>query len=354
MDLFELGCRCLDIPYLKIFMDAAGLLGQGVTVPLIGIVFWLYGFYAKKAKVNRVGWAVLAALLGAAIVVNVLKLAIQLPRPTPRSSYGFPSGDSGTAFSFAAVIATAFPELAPAVFLLATLAAISRVYFRAHYVWDVVGGALIGVVCGSYLARLILGPRPARTGSWRKRVIWVGTGVLALSAGGFFFAVERNIARHRVVNDFSFRPPAPAVAVDFGTDSARPYLLNGWSPNQSWRQPALSINWAIGRNASLNLPLDSGQIYRVRFRAYPYRPTGFTCQWIDMRLNDHLVQRIHLEQDWNAYEVLVPKELVHSGANRVEFHFASANTLDWHGINPERKALSVAFDMMQIIPDLPR
>jgi hypothetical protein len=296
----------------------------------------------------------LAALLAAALVVNVLKLAIQIPRPTPRSSYGFPSGDSGTAFSFAAVIAAAFPNLAPAVFFLATLAAISRLYFRAHYQWDVVGGALIGVVCGSYLARRILGPRPARTGSWWKRVIWVGTGGLALSAGGFFLAVERNIAQHRVVDDFSFKPLAPAVAIDFGTDSARPYLLNGWSPNQSWRQPPLSINWAIGRNASLNFSLDSGQNYRVRFRAYPFRPTGFTCQWIDMRLNDHLVQRVYLEQDWNTYEVLFPRELVHGGANRVELHFASANTLDWHGINPEGKALSVAFDMMRITPDPPR
>jgi hypothetical protein len=70
-----------------------------------------------------------------------------------------------------------------------------------------------------------------------------------------------------------------------------------------------------------------------------------------MKLNDHLVQRVYLEQDWNGYEVPFPGELIRSDGNRVEFHFAHADAADWHGINPERRALSVAFDMMQFIPD---
>ena len=351
MDFFELGCSCLETPYLKTFMDAAGLLGRGVTVPLIGAALWFYGYYTKNTKVKRLGWTVLAALLVSALVVNVLKLALQLPRPTPWSGYGFPSGDSGTAFSFAAVIATAFPGLAPLVFSLATLAAISRLYFRAHYVFDVLGGAVIGFVCGSYFARRMLHKQPARPVSWSARATWVGIGVLTLTTGAIFFRLESNIARHRIVNDISLPSISPAVEIDFGTDSARPFLLNGWSSNETWRQPTLSINWVVGRDAALNVPLGTGRNYRVRFRAYPYRPTGFTCRWIDMRLNDHLVQRVYLEQDWNAYEVLFPKELIHNDGNRVEFHFAAADTLDWHGINPERRALSVAFDVMQFIPD---
>jgi hypothetical protein len=304
--------------------------------------------------VKRLGWAVLAALLVSAFVVNILKLVLQLPRPTPRSGYGFPSGDSGTAFSFAAVIATAFPGLAPLVFSLATLAAISRLYFRAHYVLDVLGGAVIGILCGTCFARRMLHKQPARPVSWSARAAWVGIGVLTLATGAFFFRLESNIARHRVVNDSSVPSTSPATEIDFGTDSARPFLLNGWSPDETWRQPTLSINWVVGRDAALNVPLGSGRNYRVRFRAYPYRPTGFTCQWINIRVNDQLVQRVYLEQDWNMYEVSLPQRLVKAGVNRVEFHFAAADTLDWHGINPERRALSVAFDVMQFIPDQAR
>ena len=131
--------------------------------------------------------SVLAAILVSALVVNVLKLVLQLPRPTPRSGYGFPSGDSGAAFSFAAVIATALPTLAPLVFSLATLDAVSRLYFRAHYVFDVLGGAVIGIVCGSYFARRMLHKQSARPVSWSARATWVGIGVLTLTTGAFFF-----------------------------------------------------------------------------------------------------------------------------------------------------------------------
>lgn len=351
MDFFELGCRSLETPYLNTFMDAAGLLGRGFTVPLIGAALWIYGHYRKNAKAKDLGLAVLVSLLVSAIAVNAIKLVLQLPRPTPRTGYGFPSGDSGTAFSFAAVVGVAFPTSAPWVFLLATLASISRLYFRAHYVWDVVGGALIGLASGAYFARTRLAAQPALTASWSARVIWPAIGVIAAASAVFFLRLEGNIARHRVGDDFSLSSIAPAAVIDFGADSARPYLSNGWSTNTTWRQPAASINWVEGRDASLNVALVQGQDYRARFRAYPYRPAGFTCQTIAIKLNDQPVQRVYLEQDWNAYEVLLLKQLVKTGTNRVGLHFAYADTANWHGINPGRKPLSVAFDIMQFIPE---
>lgn len=351
MDFFELGCSCLGTPHLKTFMDAVGLLGRGVTVPLIGAALWIYGHYAKNTELKRLGWAVLAALLVSAAVVNLLKLILQFPRPTPRSSYGFPSGDSGTAFSFAAAVATTFPTLAAAAYLLATLAAISRLYFRAHYVWDVIGGAVIGAACGIYFAKRLVQRRSARQSHWSARVAWVGIGGVALASGAFFVRLEANIMQHRIVNDSSTPSTSPATEIDFGTDSARPFLSYGWSPNESWRQPVVSINWAIGRDASLRVSLETGRNYRVRFRAYPYRPAGFTCQWVELRVNGRLVQRVYLEQEWNSYEVSIPKALVQTGDNRVDLHFAHADTADWHGVNPGRKPLSVAFDKMQFISE---
>lgn len=350
MDFFEIGCSCLETRSLHAFMDAAGLLGRGLTVPLIGAALWIYGHYRKNSRVKDLGWAVLVSLLVSALAVNLIKLGLQLPRPTPRTGYGFPSGDSGTAFSFAAVIGTAFPSLAPWAFLLATLASISRLYFRAHYVWDAVGGALIGLASGGYIARRKLGSRSAATGSWSARAIWLATGALAAASGVFFLRLESYIAKHKVADGVNPPSIVAAAEIDFGSNAAQTYLLNGWSPNETWRQPALSINWAVGRDAALNVALAPDKDYRVRFRAYPYRPAGFTCQSIEISVNDQPIGRVYLEQDWNGYEVLLPKKLIQGGANRIGLHFAYADTADWHGVNPGRKPLSVAFDLMQFIP----
>lgn len=43
----------------------------------------------------------------AAVLSVLLKSSLQLPRPTPRSGFGFPSGDSATAFGVAAAVGTA-------------------------------------------------------------------------------------------------------------------------------------------------------------------------------------------------------------------------------------------------------
>jgi hypothetical protein len=88
----------------------------------------------------------------------------------------------------------------------------------------------------------MLHKQPARLVSWLAWITWVGIGVLALATGAFFFRLENTIAQHRLVNDSSLASTSLATEIDFGTDSARPFLLNGWSPNKTWRQPTLSIN----------------------------------------------------------------------------------------------------------------
>jgi len=43
------------------------------------------------------------------------------------------------------------------------------------------------------------------------------------------------------------------------------------------------------------------------------------------------------------------KSLLHEKENKLEFLFAHASNLNWHGVNPERKPLSVAFDLLQLL-----
>lgn len=68
-------------------------------------------------------------------------------------------------------------------------------------------------------------------------------------------------------------------------------------------------------------------------------------------MNDRHAGAVYLEQDWNTYELRLPKSLLHEKENQLEFLFSHASNLKWHGVNPERKPLSVAFDLLQLLPN---
>jgi membrane-associated phospholipid phosphatase len=353
MDFLELGCACLQFHFLKPFMDAVGLLGRGLTAPAIGLGLLALGYCRKRPALKRTGWAVLISLAISALLINLLKIFLQSPRPTPRSGYGFPSGDSGTVFSLATVIGVAFPTLAPLSMLLASLASISRLYFRAHYVLDIFGGAGIGIICGKTVAsRMLPDHRRSWFCSWPARLFWSGTVLLIISSAIFFFQLERKIAEHRLPDTIKRGAPA-AVVIDLGTPAAKPYLLEGWSTDKLWRDPPLTINWVEGWNASLAVSLKPDHDWRLRLRAYPYRPQGFVCQWADVSVGGRSLGRIYLEQDWNTYELRLPGSWVAMGKNNIDFRFPYADTFNWHGINPAHKPLSVAFDFLEIRADYP-
>lgn len=352
MNVVNLGCTCMQTPYLKEFLDLGGLMGRGLTGPLTGLAFLGYGYYKGNPRSKKVGWAILISLAVTGIVINVLKYSLQMPRPTPRSGYGFPSGDSGSAFALATVIGTAFPPLSALSFLLAILTAIARLYFRAHFTWDVVAGALIGIVTAHGVLKklkLTAGNPQSRQSLWTVPV-WTVNGFLALSTLLFFFRLETQIAQHKLARNRGAPASPPITIVDFGTEQGKRFLDRGWSGEGIWQPARFTINWVEGLKASLKLPIDKSADYDLRFRAYPYRPQGFRCQWIGIRINDTVVDKIYLEQDWNEYVLRITKNNLVSGVNKFEFVFAYADTLNWHGVNPKRNPLSVAFDYLQIFP----
>jgi len=126
------------------------------------MAFLLLIFCRREKKLS--GVLLLAGLTVTYFVTEFLKGVFAVPRPfvslpgvrliVPESAgYSFPSGHAAVAF-MAAVVAAAYFKPRTLWFILAALAALSRVYVGVHYISDVAGGAFIGIIIGYGLVRI--------------------------------------------------------------------------------------------------------------------------------------------------------------------------------------------------------
>jgi len=92
------------------------------------------------------------------VVAYGLKYAIARPRPSdlgvaPEAEPAFPSAHTMNAFAFAATLSSYHRKFSVGLFAWALVVAFSRVYLGLHYVTDVVGGAILGIVVSVVVTR---------------------------------------------------------------------------------------------------------------------------------------------------------------------------------------------------------
>jgi undecaprenyl-diphosphatase len=113
------------------------------------------------------------ATLGADALATGLKYLIGRERPyvadplpeplmTTHLDLSFPSGHAATSFAGATVLALLVPRLGPALYALAVLVSLSRVYVGVHFPLDIAAGALLGTAVGWAVARLARRRSPVR------------------------------------------------------------------------------------------------------------------------------------------------------------------------------------------------
>ena len=349
MDFMDFGCPVLRARYFELFMAAVGYYGHGAMGSAVGLLFLAHGYAYGNQRTKRAGIAVLAALIIAGVAAELLKAVVQSPSPKTRGSYGFPSGHTSAAFALASALAVTFPVLGPVFYLLAVLTAISRLYFRANFTWDVTGGAAVGLLAGIPMARKLIARSASSGGGPLRSAGWLGVAVCAAAGLAFFFSIERHIRDHKVDADSANNASAIA-SFDFGTAQARNYLHYGWSVDEQWLDGKQSIVWALGRASAVTMDFSAVQDYRLRLRVLPYAPKGIACQRIEVKLNNTAVGKIVLEQGWHSYDLNVPKTAIMAGKNDVQFFYDYAESPKSRELSSDERALSVAFDTLEVFP----
>lgn len=136
----------------------------------LGIIWIVISVLLLTKKDYRIlGKMIIAALIittviGEGIIKNIVKrkrpfygeqdkeLLISAP-----ITYSFPSGHTASSFAVAAVFIGTDNAASFEIIILASLIAFSRIYLAVHYPSDVIGGGIIGFLCGLFTVILFLG-----------------------------------------------------------------------------------------------------------------------------------------------------------------------------------------------------
>ena len=163
-DLTALFRAFTDLAKADWMLVGSGVLGLAL-IPTVAVL-------KSRARAAAGAWVgvcafAFAAIAGSGIAVNVLKVLFGRGRPRTFEMDGafvlapltidpiyasFPSGHATTAFAFAATIALFAPRYRVGLLALATMLAISRVVVGAHYLSDVLAGAMLGIAFTLVLA----------------------------------------------------------------------------------------------------------------------------------------------------------------------------------------------------------
>jgi membrane-associated phospholipid phosphatase len=128
-----------------------------------GALTYLGGCYRSDHYLRDTGFKALAAMAAAGTADLALKLIFDRQYPYKNQSEGkfwgggrsFPSGHSATSFAFASVVAHRYPQkpwVKWGAYALATGVSLSRYPAKKHYTSDILVGATLGYVTGTYLS----------------------------------------------------------------------------------------------------------------------------------------------------------------------------------------------------------
>ena len=119
----------------------------------------------KRTKAWAAGLLILGLSMGLAdfVAYRAVKVWVQRDRPeaagipvtlrtNSHSGWSFPSNHAANNFAMARTVQILAPAWAIPAYIFATFIALSRVYVGVHYPLDVIAGALIGLLCATFVS----------------------------------------------------------------------------------------------------------------------------------------------------------------------------------------------------------
>jgi undecaprenyl-diphosphatase len=161
--LFNNRLSCAFLDKLLPLLTHLGSAGGTISIVLSTLAT---GFLLKINPYFQAGISASAALLICSLVIQVIKKAINRPRPqlvleglrafnVPICPYSFPSGHTGASLAIALVILHHLPLFGAILIALSLIIGFSRIYLGVHYLSDVVAGGLIGTLVSMLVIYLI-------------------------------------------------------------------------------------------------------------------------------------------------------------------------------------------------------
>ncbi len=133
--------------FVAALMSVVTALGSSLSVVILTTLIFM--FSKKNRKYLPVLWITL--IIGY-LLTSLLKALTARERPESlliaETGFSFPSGHSVAVFAPFVLIKKHFPELRLYWIVLAVIVLFSRLYLGAHYLSDVIAGALIGYAVG--------------------------------------------------------------------------------------------------------------------------------------------------------------------------------------------------------------
>ncbi|MCB9003814.1 MAG: phosphatase PAP2 family protein [Ardenticatenaceae bacterium] len=124
-------------------------------------IFWIAVIAVLLLRGQTLGWDLLWTVLATAVSVFIAKSIFKRERPSgpgralSADKYSFPSGHAARVTAVAMTLSFAYPLWAVVWLVWATAVSLARVVLARHFLSDIIGGAIVGLVV-SLLLQLFL------------------------------------------------------------------------------------------------------------------------------------------------------------------------------------------------------
>jgi arylsulfatase A-like enzyme len=135
--------------------------------------------------------------------------------------------------------------------------------------------------------------------------------------------------------------------IDFGTPTARPYMVSGFSTDH--RAKRKTLTWSLGKQSILRFMVTDSGPRRIVMACVPLRYPGAPDQALRLLLNGNLLKAIRLRHGPQRLKIELPDELLRVGMNQLKIGYS--NVQQPSEVLPDSsdpRELAVAWDWMRV------